>query len=273
LKVATPVTSTVDIRDIPLTDLEVWEEANVRRIQITAGIDELAENMKKIGLQQPIVVQPKGNGKYLILIGQRRFLAAKQLEWKSISAIVQPQQDKLKARVYSLSENIHRRDIAARDKATACKSLLDNLGTVKAVAEELGIGEQSVRKWLGYVVVPEKLKKMVDQKKLSPDEAMRISQSVPDEERAVKIATKMVEEGMTKPEKDRVFDAVEDEPGAPVERILKKANEKRIEKIITFVLPTKAAEGLTRAADEEEKPAEVLAKDVVIDWLRNNKYF
>ena len=114
---------------------------------------------------------------------------------------------------------------------------------------------------------------MVDEKKISPDEAIRITENIPDEPRAVRIAEKMVEEGMTKPEKERVFDATEEEPGAPVERLLERSREKRIEKIITFVLPSKAAEGLNKAAGDEDKSTDTLAKDVVVTWLRDNKYF
>ncbi|GAI91177.1 unnamed protein product, partial [marine sediment metagenome] len=146
-------------------------------------------------------------------------------------------------------------------------------GTPKAVAEELGITEVTVRKWLGYHAVPEKLKKMVDEKKISTREATRISENIPDESKAVEIAEKMVEEKLTKPQKDRVFDEIEEEPEVPVERIFKRAEEKKVQSEITIVLPPKAAEGLDRAASDEDKEPATLARDVVVTWLRDQEYF
>jgi ParB family chromosome partitioning protein len=265
-------TQTVPVMDIPLEEIEIWEEANVRRRQITEGIDELAESIKRIGLQQPVVVQ-QDDGKYKLIIGQRRYLACKQLGLKKIRALVQQPVDEIKARIASMAENIHRRDIAARDKAIVCKALLDKFGTPKAVAEELGVTEQTVRKWLGYHAVAEPIKKMVEEKKITAVEAIKISSNVPEEKKAIRIAEKIAEAKMTKPEKERVFDAVEEEPAAPVERIFRRAEEKKIQKEIHFVLPEKVAKAMDKASEDEEKEPDELAKDIVVDWLRTNRYF
>jgi len=261
-----------DITKIPISEIDVWEEANVRRLQRSVDLDELADSMKRIGLLQPIVVQ-RSNGQYKLYIGQRRYLAAKQLGWDEIAAVVLPAKDEVAAIVASLTENIQRRDISARDKATAMKALLDQYGTVKAVAEELGISDPTVRKYLGYVAVPEELKKVVDQGKITATDAMRISEHVPEPAKAVTIAEKMVEENLTKPQKERVFEAVEEEPEAPVERVFKRAEEKKVQRDVLIVLPEKAAAGLDKAAHEEEKEPDELARDVLVNWLRDHGYF
>lgn len=48
-------------------------------------VAELAQDMAKNGQLQGIVVTPKGNG-FEVVAGRGRYLAAKQLNWKSSSA-------------------------------------------------------------------------------------------------------------------------------------------------------------------------------------------
>ena len=165
-----------EFRKIPLDQLEIGEW-NVRRQDIAIDIDELANSLGRFGLQHPIVVQPK-NGKFEIIIGQRRFLAAKQLGWKDIDAKVRAERlDEFDSKVISFSENIQRRDISPRDKSDTCVYLLEQLGTPSNVAQHLGTTEQTVRKWLGYAGVPNSLKTLVEDKVLSVPVAMRLSHS------------------------------------------------------------------------------------------------
>src|SRR5207244_5520739 len=103
--------------------------------------------IERHGLQQPIVVQRVPGGKYEILIGQRRYLAYKQLRRKKIRAKIIATRDPLAAKILSYSENVQRRDLAPRDKAEVCTYLLNELGSIRAVADEIGVSEQTVRKW------------------------------------------------------------------------------------------------------------------------------
>lgn len=159
--------------------------SNVRRREITAGIKELAASMDQYGLQQPIVVQEVADDRYEIIIGQRRYWAAVELQWERIPARVRTQPlDPFQAKIVSFSENVRRRDLAPRDKADVCRMMLDELGSVTLVAQRLGIGEPTVRKWLGYYAVPEGLKRLVEQEKISVPMATRLAQYVPEESSA-----------------------------------------------------------------------------------------
>lgn len=256
---------------IPLDQLEI-SESNVRHRDITANLDELANSMESIGLQQPIVVQKKDD-RYAIVIGQRRYLAAKQLGWEEISArILEEAVDELQAKVLSFSENVQRRELAPRDKADACKYLLEKLGTVKEVADSLGVSEPTVRKWLQYAVVPERLKSMVEANQITRQVATRIAQHVPDEARAAAIAEKIVNEGPTKEERDRILEAVEEFPERSVEVILERAHERRIRKEITFVLPERWAVALEKATKKLDADASDIARSATIEWLEAREY-
>ena len=148
------------IRLLPLEDLDT-SEFNVRRREITADLDDLAKSMDSYGLYQPIVVTPKGD-RFAVVVGQRRYLAAKQLGWDQMPALILTETPaRVQATVLSLSENVQRRDLSPRDKADACVYLREQLGTNRAVAEAIGVTPQTVRNWLGYAAVPEPIKEMV----------------------------------------------------------------------------------------------------------------
>lgn len=262
---------TNDYQFVPMDKLEI-SESNVRHRDITADLDSLAHSMQTIGLQQPIVVQEKGES-YEILIGQRRYLAAKQLRWNQIPArVVARHIDELEAKVLSFSENVQRRELSPRDKADACKYLLEKLGTVKEVADHLGVSEQTVRKWLQYAVVPDRLKSMVEADQITRQVATRIAQHVPDEARAAAIAQRIVDLKPSKPERDRILEAVEEFPDRSAEVILDRAQETRIRKEITFVLPERWAVAIDKAARELGADPTDIARSATIEWLEAREY-
>lgn len=72
------------------------------------NIDELAANIKKLGLLEPILVRPHGD-RYEVVHGHRRLEAVKKLGWKTIRAFIKTLPD-LEAIEIQGSENIHRKD-------------------------------------------------------------------------------------------------------------------------------------------------------------------
>lgn len=76
-----------EIRDIML-DLVIPPDRPMRETTINDGIDELARSMMSYGLQQPIGVVETNEGYYRLIWGMRRTLAAKELAWKNIRAVV-----------------------------------------------------------------------------------------------------------------------------------------------------------------------------------------
>lgn len=236
-----------------------------------ADISELAANMREFGQQQPIVVQKKGD-KFEILIGQRRFLAARELGWATLEAKIVSGLDEVQATIISLSENVVRRDLAPRDKADACAFLRQQLGSVRAVAERLGVSEGTVRKWLGYAAVPDAIKDLVQAGKISVPTALNLTKSVPDEGRAIAIAQRVAEMGPVKEDRDRILAAVEEAPNQPVDAIIRRAEQMRTEKAVVVVLPEKWGRALGRAATALSADESDIARDAVIEWLETRRY-
>ena len=258
-------------RRIAIELLEV-SDANVRQQNLMADIDDLAESMNEIGLKQPIVVQSK-NGHYEILIGQRRFSAAKQLGWSHIDARVEDApRNPVESKIVSFSENIQRRDISPDDKADACRFLLEELGSVAEVARRLKITPQTVRKWLGYAAVPERLKALVGNQGITAPQAIRLAQFVGDEDKAVEIATEMIAMRSTPAQRSRVLAAIQEAPERPVDSVFRRADEMQHERSVTVVLPAQWGLALDRAARSLQTSATEVARDAIIEWLDGSRY-
>lgn len=76
--------NTMQVREIALSQLE----ENPDNSYAQTGIDELAESIEVVGLQQPLVVVPVEDGRFCILAGHRRRSALEKLERKSAPCVV-----------------------------------------------------------------------------------------------------------------------------------------------------------------------------------------
>ena len=258
------------VKFIPLDELDI-STLNVRRRQITADLEELAASMARFGLQQPIVVMLLGN-RYSIVTGQRRYLAAKYLGWPTIPAfLMQEPLSPLDATVFSFSENVQRRELPARDKAEACSYLLGELGSIRRVADEIGVTPKTVRKWLGYAAVPEQIKDLVEQGGLTVAQATRITQHVDDEQIAIEVAHHVAAETVRE-NRDRILDSAEELPGRSATTILRRAVERQFNRQINFELVESSARAIDEASQDKETDVNDIAKSATVQWLEENRY-
>ena len=106
----------VDYKDMPLDSLTIGQ-AQVRTQDPGKDIEELAESIEVQGLLQPIIVcEAREPGKWEILTGQRRFLAHKMLNRKTIAAaVLDSRVDAHEAKAISITENLIRRQLSGRE--------------------------------------------------------------------------------------------------------------------------------------------------------------
>ena len=88
-------------------------------------LTELALSIKEVGLLQPPVVRSIGNGKYQLIMGERRFRAAKLAGLKSIPVIIRQTADDQLLRE-ALIENIHRSQLNPLEEGAAYQQLLND---------------------------------------------------------------------------------------------------------------------------------------------------
>lgn len=107
------------------------------------SLGELAADIKKNGLINPVTVRPgMQDEKWILIAGERRVRAC-ELAGVPIVAMVLDV-DAPAARRIQLAENVHREDLSLQDKARAVRDLYDELGTMQAVAD-------TVKKSKGWV--------------------------------------------------------------------------------------------------------------------------
>lgn len=104
------------------------------------ALQSLADSIKLHGVMEPILVRPATGGKYELVAGQRRLLAAKMVGLKSIPAVIQEMSDE-QVLVLSLVENLQREDLNPADEARAFQMLSSRFGlTHEAIGEAVSKG-------------------------------------------------------------------------------------------------------------------------------------
>ena len=165
-----------DVRAISLDKL-VTSSHQARTRDVDKDLDELVHNLQVHGQLEPIIVRqlPGTEHRYEIIAGQRRFLAARKLGWKTLSAAVfEGDIDDATVSAISLSENLVRRDLTDHDLIDVCTKLYRKYGSVKAVSDELGLPSARVRNYVKFDRLRPQLKAMVESGDLDVKSAVRI---------------------------------------------------------------------------------------------------
>ena len=141
----------MEVREIDISSIRV-SELNVRK-DLEAGTEDtdiggLAKSIADQGLLSPITVVKLPDGKYDLIIGQRRYLACKKLGWTKIPAIIRDTMEETDAVVLSLIENVHRADVSPIDKSRAYDMIYQKFESYDKVAQETGVSVTTVRKYM-----------------------------------------------------------------------------------------------------------------------------
>lgn len=133
---------TDQIYAIPLELIERAED-QPRTLFDDESIGKLAASLAEDGQINPVVLKELGNGRYKLIVGERRFRAAGINKWKTINARIQraPMTDDAKL-LLQLAENVHRQELSPLDEGRALKRLVDNGWTAENLAERI---KQSAR--------------------------------------------------------------------------------------------------------------------------------
>ncbi|MBB6479056.1 ParB N-terminal domain-containing protein [Spirochaeta isovalerica] len=92
---------------------------NKRVRKNTGDLSQLAESMEKYGQMHPVIV----NKKMELISGYRRMQCARQLNWKTVFAIVVDINSEPEKLAMELEENLRRKDFTEEEKIEAFKKL------------------------------------------------------------------------------------------------------------------------------------------------------
>jgi ParB family transcriptional regulator, chromosome partitioning protein len=159
-----PVTREAPVMDEEVRDGEVVIYLDPRNVQPNPkqprktfddeSLEELAESIRKDGIQSPVVVRQRA-GTYELVSGERRTRAALMAGLDRIPAICREVSDRDMLRL-GLIENIQREDLNYIELARAYKKLIDELGwTQEQLADEVGKKRTTVTNTLRLLNLPD----------------------------------------------------------------------------------------------------------------------
>ena len=175
-----------ELRSNPYQPRKVFDEEKLQ---------ELADSIREHGVFQPIIVKKSTVKGYEIIAGERRVKAARIAGLQTIPAIVRDFSDQDMMEI-ALLENLQRENLNSIEEAMAYKSLIDSLNiTQEELAKRLGKSRSHVTNMIGLLNLPEEVKDMIVDGKISQSHA-RVLSKMDDKEEVIKLANKIVDDGI-----------------------------------------------------------------------------
>jgi ParB family chromosome partitioning protein len=181
-----------------------------------ASIDELARSIRESGVLQPIIVVSE-EGRYKILIGERRWRAARKAGLKKVPVLIRniPKEHQLEV---ALIENLQREELNPIEISLGYKRLIDELGyTQENVAEKVGKDRASVANHLRLLKLPLEIQDLLSDGKISMGHA-KVLLGLDDPRALVALARKIMAKGLSVREVEALLARTEKEVPAPKKR-------------------------------------------------------
>ena len=158
------------------------------------SLHELAQSIKEHGVIQPIILKKSIKG-YEIIAGERRYRASKLAGKTTIPAIIRNFTDEQMMEIAVL-ENLQRENLNAIEEAEAYQKLIQNLNlTQEQLAQRVGKSRSHITNLLGLLTLPEEVKDLVKENKISMAHA-RILSKLEDKEQIKILANKIISENI-----------------------------------------------------------------------------
>ncbi len=141
-----------ELIEVPIDRVEV-NPNQPRRDFDAVALDELTASIKASGIIQPVVVRRQGTG-YQLIVGERRWRAARQAGLLRIPAVVREATDAQSLEL-ALVENLLREDLNPMEEAEAYHKLLAQFGwTQEELAQRVGRDRSSIANCLRLLKLP-----------------------------------------------------------------------------------------------------------------------
>jgi ParB family chromosome partitioning protein len=201
-------------REIDVTAIEANPQ-QPRSVFDEEALAELEHSIREFGLLQPVVVREMGNGRFQLVMGERRWRASQRAGLSRIPAIVRRTGDDILLRD-ALLENIHRVQLNPLEEAAAYEQLLVEFGVTHAeLADRLGRSRPVVTNTIRLLKLPVTVQRRVAAGVLSAGHA-RALLGLEDPGQQEDLATRIVAEGLSvRATEESVLLARREEPTTP----------------------------------------------------------
>jgi ParB family chromosome partitioning protein len=159
-------------------------------------LEELAASIREQGVLQPVVVRPRSQGGYELLVGERRLRASKLAGATRVPAIIR-QVDDRQALEQAIVENVQRADLDALEEALAYRNLIDLFElTQEETARRVGKSRVHVTNMLRLLELPDEVKALIGDGRIQAGHARALLQ-IRDAEKQIAVARRAAERGLT----------------------------------------------------------------------------
>jgi len=161
------------------------------------ALEELAESIKANGVVQPIVVRPaEEEGRYILVLGERRLHASKKAGKTHIPALVRKVSLQQAAEM-TIVENLQREDLSPLEQAEAFRVLSNEFKlTQQQIAERVGLSRESVSNYMRLLKLPREVMQMLADKTINFAKAKELLK-LEGNDRIAEAALFAVKKGMT----------------------------------------------------------------------------
>ena len=160
------------------------------------ALNELIASIKSVGILQPPVVRKVAENKYELIMGERRYRAAKAAGLTSIPVIIRQTPDNELLRD-ALIENIHRSNLNPLEEGAAYAQLLSDFGcTHDELAIKLGRSRPLISNTIRLLNLPDSVQRKVASGVISAGHA-RALLGLTDATEIEKLASRIVAEGLS----------------------------------------------------------------------------
>jgi len=159
------------------------------------SLQELADSISQYGVIEPLVVR-KMEGYYEIIAGERRWRAAKLAGVKEVPVFIRDYSDQEAAEV-ALIENLQRENLDPIEEAMGYQKLIEEFSLKQDdVARKVSKSRVAITNSLRLLKLDERVRDLLIARKLTGGQARPLL-SIADGETQFKLATRIVEEGLT----------------------------------------------------------------------------
>lgn len=156
------------------------------------ALETLAQSIKEKGVLQPLLLRKKGE-KYEIIAGERRWRAAKLAGLESVPAVIKDLTDSETLEI-ALIENLQRENLSAIEEAEGLSRLMNEYEyTQEVIAKVIGKSRSHIANTLRLLSLPDEIKQMIKENKLSAGHA----RTLVSKDNALELAEKIIKEGLS----------------------------------------------------------------------------
>ncbi len=168
-----------------------------RYVEDDEKLEELSDSIKANGVVQPIIVRPgEEEGRYILVLGERRLLASKKAGKTTIPALVR-RVSLQQAAEMTIIENLQREDLSALEQAEAFRVLSKEFSlTQQQIGERVGLSRESVSNYMRLLKLPVMVMEQLAHKQIGFSEAKELLK-LEDPELIQKTADYIVKKHMT----------------------------------------------------------------------------